>query len=418
MQAGLSTVQDQDSYHDWDKLRHLEPPTGLSSEDWWYVLRLRRSSGLRELPIRDPKSRPVFIGAPDALNKLLSRLDSGLRGNIGTLEPILNTDTRKRFIASSLAEEAISSSMLEGAATTRRVAQDMIRSGRKPQGRGERMVLNNLAAMEHLRELADEPMTPGRVLELHRIVTEGTLDDPSAAGRLRRADEEIQVIDSGDNTVVHTPPPAHELESRLLAMCDFAEGKTPNYYLHPAVRSILLHYWLALDHPFVDGNGRTARALFYWSMKRHGFWLTEHISISHILRTSAAKYSRSFQLVSTDENDATHFVYDQVQVILRALKALEDYVERKSRAVGRTLRALRASHSLNHRQLALLIHALRHPDALYTIRSHQTSHRVVYQTARTDMLGLADQNLLDVRKIGRKLTFTPKTNLEARLGEL
>ena len=54
-------------------------------------------------------------------------------------------------------------------------------------------------------------------------------------------------------------------------------------FIHPMIRSIILHFWLAYDHPFVDGNGRTARALFYWSMLRHGYWLFEFISISQII---------------------------------------------------------------------------------------------------------------------------------------
>jgi Fic family protein len=63
--------------------------------------------------------------------------------------------------------------------------------------------------------------------------------------------------------VFHTPPPAAELPARLEAMCDFANSKTPDTFIHPVVRGIFLHFWLAYDHPFVDGNGRTARALFY-----------------------------------------------------------------------------------------------------------------------------------------------------------
>ncbi|MGH7556815.1 MAG: hypothetical protein ACREMD_03360 [Gemmatimonadota bacterium] len=59
----------------------------------------------------------------------------------------------------------------------------------------------------------------------------------------------------------------------------------------------------------------------------------------------------------------------------------------------------------NHRQLALLGNALRHPGARYTIGSHQTSHDVVYQTARTDLRGLADRGLLIKRRVGRRYVY-------------
>ncbi|HEY5741239.1 MAG TPA: Fic family protein, partial [Terrimicrobiaceae bacterium] len=62
--------------------------------------------------------------------------------------------------------------------------------------------------------------------------------------------------------VYHDPPPPEELETRMVAMCAFANGETPGFFVHPAVRAIILRFWLTYDHPFVYGNGRTARALF------------------------------------------------------------------------------------------------------------------------------------------------------------
>ncbi len=135
------------------------------------------------------------------------------------------------------------------------------------------------------------------MLELHRILTEGTLDDPTAAGRLQRPDEErIAVVDATDGSLIHTPPPATELPARLQALCDFAnQGEDESdSFIHPVVRAILLHFFLAYDHPFEDGNGRTARALFYWAMRTNGYWLAEYLSISRILREAPAQYSRAF----------------------------------------------------------------------------------------------------------------------------
>lgn len=146
--------------------------------------------------------------------------------------------------------------------------------------------------MNHLAEWRDQALTPELVLEIHRQVTDGTLDAESMAGRLRRADEPVEVgNDVGE--VFHVPPAASELPSRLSALCRFANGETPAGFLHPLVRTMILHYWLAYDHPFVDGNGRTARALFYWPLLSSGHWLFEHISISTGLLRAPAKYGRA-----------------------------------------------------------------------------------------------------------------------------
>jgi Fic family protein len=215
--------------------------------------------------------------------------------------------------------------------------------------------------------------------------------------------------------VIHTPPPAGELESRLAAMCKFANGAEQKGFLHPLLRAVILHFWLAYDHPFVDGNGRTARALFYWSMLSNGYWLTEFISISRILRKAPVKYPRSFLHSETDGNDVTYFVIYQLSVIQRAIKDLYLYLEIKAKELRQTERLLRGSQDLNHRQVALLSHALKHPDFRYTIRSHQGSHGVVYQTARSDLLDLARRGLLEQRRAGRGFVFYRADDLAEKI---
>jgi len=175
---------------------------------------------------------------------------------------------------SSLLEEAITSSQLEGAATTSRVARSMLRSGRKPANRYERMILNNYHGLEYVREIRDRRMSPALLLDLHRVLTEETLEDPEQAGRLRTASDDV-VVHAPDGTILHDPPAAE--------------------------------------------------------------------------------------------------------------------------TIG---------------------HGLRHPDRTYTIRSHRTSHRVVYQTARTDLLHLVELGLMEKEKIKRTFVFRFVSDLERRLRRL
>lgn len=55
-----------------------------------------------------------------------------------------------------------------------------------------------------------------------------------------------------------------------------------------------MHFMLSYDHPFVDGNGRTARILFYWSMLSQDYWLAEFLPISRLLKMAPSQYARSF----------------------------------------------------------------------------------------------------------------------------
>jgi len=249
-------------------------------------------------------------------------------------------------------EEAIASSQIEGAATTRKVAKEMLRTGRRPRDISETMILNNYRAIMRIGELRDEPLTPEAVLELHRILTDGTLDDPSAAGRLQRPDEErVTVVDPADDTVLHVPPPAEQLPSRLARLCRFANGEPEEPFVHPVVRAIVVHLWLAYDHPFEDGNGRTARALFYWVMAAQGYWLTEYLSISRLLYTARSRYRRSFLLTENDDLDATYFLSFQLGIIVRAIDEMHAHLRAKMDELRQTEELLRRS-DLNHRQLA------------------------------------------------------------------
>lgn len=406
-------------YIHWDKLRHLTPPYGLSPKEWWMGLKLARGPLIRELPLRDPQGAPFGYGTPDGVQRLLHYVDQHCAGEVAMDELVANDDqARHRYLVNSLMEEAIRSSQLEGATTTRQVAKELLRTGREPVDRSERMILNNYRALEYMRSEMGERLFPEAVLELHRILTEGTLDDPSAAGRLQTPDEDrIAVVEVLDGSVMHTPPPAQELPARLQALCDFAnqDEDASESFIHPVVRAILLHFWLAYDHPFQDGNGRTARALFYWYMRTHGYWLAEYLSISRILREAPAQYSRAFLLTETDDGDTTYFLLHQLKTIKRAVEELHVYLSRKADEIRDVERLIEGSDGLNHRQLALLGNALRHPDSVYSYQSHAGDHRVTHETARNDLLDLERRSLLMRRKAGRRYVFSAVPDLIATL---
>jgi Fic family protein len=297
---------------------------------------------------------------------------------------------------------------------TREKARDLLRSGRKPRDKSERMIVNNFVTMQHLQKIKDRPLTPDLVLEIHAMISRDALDKTDAAGRLRRADEPIEVADDEDN-VFHIPPAASQLPERLAAMCDFANDQQLRGYLHPVVRAIILHFWLAYDHPFVDGNGRTARALFYWAMLRGGFWLFEFISISQALLRSPTDYYRAFLLTETDDNDLNYFLLHQLRCIGTAIEDLHAYLARKSAERKALQTSLRDVGWINPRQQALLEHALENATATYTFDSHQRSHQISLMTARSDLLALENKGWLTSRIEGKQRIFRPAPELDQKL---
>jgi Fic family protein len=407
-------------YLHWDKLRRLEPPGDLSHVEWWIAIRWGRDQ--RRLPLEGPYGAPTFFYTlPDAVFRLLHYVDQHCAGEVKMDEVVTGDEGAKgHYLVNSLMEEAIRSSQLEGATTSRQAAKELLRSGREPVDRSERMIVNNQRGLTFMRDDMGDRLTPALVLELHRILTEGTLDDPTAAGRLQTVDDDrVAVHDRDGGRIVHVPPPAQELPGRLQALCDFANADADaEPFIHPVLRAMLLHFWLAYDHPFADGNGRTARALFYWSMRTSGYWLVEYLSISRIFRDAPAKYMRAFLYSETDEGDTTYFLLHHLEVIERAVEELFDYLRRKMREVRDVEQLLADASAFNHRQLALLSDALRHPERAYALGAHAASHRVTHETARTDLSQLVELGLLERRRSGRSYRFSAAPDLGGRLQRL
>lgn len=414
----LQSQLDDGRYLHWDDLRHRPPPEGHTIQEWWAALKLKRAGSLRRLPFSASNGAPFQFGMTDCVVELLHGIDMALGGRRDTLQSLTTSEMRDRYLISGLIEEAITSSQMEGASTTRRVASEMLRSGRAPRTKSEQMIVNNYRAMEFIRRQAGDPLTPSVICELQRILTQGTLEDPDDAGRPQRTqDLRVNVIDNIDGSVLHTPPPAVELPDRIKLLCDFANGKTSyTGYLHPVVRSILMHFMLAYDHPFADGNGRTARALFYWGMLTQGYELAGFLSISRVLKKAQGQYKDAFLHTETDDNDTTYFVAHQLKAISKSIEDLRTYLETKRKEIAEVERRMRAGRNLNHRQRSLLAHAMRHPGFTYTFESHRSSHDVVFATARTDLLQLAKMGLLEEeKKTGRTRIFIAPKDLAGRL---
>ena len=411
-------------YLHWDELRRRSPPDGFTLNEWWLAKKLARTAAWRPLPFLDKNEEPFVFGVTDNIQEMLHRIDQQASGSFEAAPNVVSDpSTRDRYRISSLMEEAITSSQLEGASTTHRVAKQMLRGGRKPADTSERMIFNNYLAMEFIREVRSEPLSLENVLELHRIVTDGTLDKADAEGRLRRADEQVLVVDERDNQILHEPPHAEELPERLERFIQFANEQLPgDGFIHPVIRSVLVHFMIGYDHPFYDGNGRTARALFYWSMARSGYWLTEFLSISTILRRAPAQYAKAYLFTETDDNDTTYFLDYNLRVILRSVDALHEYIRKKTleiQEVENLLETSKLRYELNHRQMAVVSNALRKSGGgSYTIQSHMKSHNVTYQTARTDLLKLAEVGLVNQYKQGRSFLFQAVPEIESVIREL
>jgi Fic family protein len=414
----LDVLDSKRRYLPWDQVRRRPPPEGLTRRTWWLGFVLARRAGRQRLPLLGKGGVPFwYCNAPPVMEGL-QRVDREMTGHILLDQDIVSSADKDRYLVSSLMEEAIRSSQFEGANTTRLVAQEMLRTGRQPVNKSERMIFNNFAAMQTVERWArdDVDVTEGRLLRLYEIVTDGTLGEASDSGRLQAAGEVRVAVVAGDGSVVHEPPPAAELPERIERLCSFANGDEDNGYLHPVVRAIMCHFMIGYDHPFVDGNGRTARALFYWTMLRSGYWLAAYLSISNLLHEAPSQYSRAYEYVHADANDATYFLIHQLLMLQRAADQLRSYIARQTERASAVAQLLNQRRDLNHRQEVILDRALRRAQFEFTVIGHRTEFRVANGTARSDLMGLVKRGLFIREGNYRQYFFRPAPDLQERIG--
>ena len=379
----------------------------------WGCIELGRGPVIRPLPLRGPGDTPLRYSTPDVVHRYLSQIDRRMTRGINAGDKPLTEAERQHFVLKGLREEAITSSMLEGAATTRREAQELLESGRPVRTTGEQMVLNNYRAIGFIREHLKTPLSPDFLLEVQSLLTHDTLDRPDEVGRFRRADEAIDVVDVRSGEVMHTPPPAGEITPRLNRLCQFANatdtagpsGEEADDFLHPVLRAIALHFQIGFAHPFCDGNGRTARALFYWSMLRQGYDLFEYLPISRYIHRGPGKYQRAYLYVETDRYDLTYFFVYHLRIVHEAIRELEEHVAAEQQARRERHTTARPS-GINDRQWVALTDLRVDLDAKpLTVQAYESRYGVSYGTARSDLFDLEARGVVRKVKVGRQFQF-------------
>ena len=388
----LSALIDKinDDYEYWDTVKYKNRPEGCASaQELWLRVKASRIS----CTVFAWDRYNVNFGLTNKMQRLCHEFDMNFGGSWENSSVIPNDNNRERYLISSLMEEAIYSSQMEGAATTRKVAKDMLRRQISPKDKSQQMIVNNYQTIRFIVENKQTPLTPELVLHIHHLMTDKTLNDPNDAGRLR-TNNEVVVEDGITHEVVHTPPSFEELPTFLKELCKYFNETSARVFVHPIIRGIIIHFMVAYMHPFVDGNGRTARALFYWYMLKQGYWLTEYLSISRVIAMSKKSYEKAYQYVEADYNDLGYFIAYNLKVLEQSFKQLQNYIKKKQDERMLASSFLRLG-DINERQAQIIRMYMENPKEVLTVKDLQNKFMVTATTAKTDIVGLLKRGLLD-----------------------
>ena len=374
-------------YEYWDKIKYKKLPEGVAPQMLWTNVKASRLKSM--IPVWDKYG--INLCVTSQMQRLCHEFDMKF-GSFWEVEGDTQSAEKKYYLSSSLMEEAIYSSKMEGASTTRIIAKDMLRKKKSPQNKSQQMIVNNYNTIQYIVEHKDEPLTEELLLTIHRLMTEKTLDNPEDAGHFRTNDN-VVVADMVEGDVIYTPPSFQEIPEFVESLCDFFNNDNPRTFIHPIIRGIIVHFMLAFMHPFVDGNGRTARALFYWYMLKEGYKLTEYMSISRVIAKSKSSYEKAFRYVENDGNDMGYFVAYNLGALEKSFHQLRDYIQRKRRE-KRAASSFMMAGNINQRQALVLQRLKEEPDTIFTVKDVQDQFSVSSMTARKDLSDLVQQGYL------------------------
>ncbi|MFA6458109.1 MAG: Fic family protein [Patescibacteria group bacterium] len=389
------------------------PTQNFAADNLWQLVKLERNSGRVNGIVKDEGGKFYSFKMLDYMPELLHKIDMSYGDSFLTKkQPHQN---RKQILINSLMEEAIASSQMEGAATTREVAKRMLREGRKPRNYCEQMIANNYAVIEKIRsEYSSKDLSLDVLFEIHETLIANTRKDwVKVAGKLRKDDDKIVV--EKDGKIYHIPPKELFLRKELSRLIDFANNKLSHKkFIHPLIRGIILHFWVGYLHPFQDGNGRLARALFYWYAIKHGYSIFSLLPISKAIIQSPAKYVMAYTLSEQDDLDLTYFIDYNLQKINQALddfhKYLQDIEETKF-----VWKIFSDKYVLNDRQLSIVKYLFKKQSNTLTAKSATSMTGVTYITALHDLHKLEKDGIVTAKKIGAR---KPYVLTEKALGEL
>ena len=377
-----------ENYLYWSKIKYEKRPDYLTADQLWNMVKWSRR-------LMKKYTWPIY-GVTIPITSNMQRQCHFFDMNFGgswVNSSILPEKDRDYYLVNSMEDEAISSSQMEGASTTRKVAKEMLRKNSMPKNHSEQMIFNNYAAIKFLRNNKEEQLSIKLILQIHELMTKGTLENPDDAGRFR-TDDNVVVENAITHEIVHTPPTFTEIPNSINVLCDFANTENEENFIHPIIKAIAIHFMIAYIHPFVDGNGRTARALFYWYMLKKGYWLTEYLSISRIIYKSKRNYENAYLYVESDENDMGYFIAYHLRALEIAFQDLKNYIEKKILLNQKNAELIQEQH-LNARQAEILSIFNDSPHGSISVKDMQLKFSISHPTAKRDLDDLVTRGYLE-----------------------
>lgn len=387
------------NYYNKDEVGYRLPPDVRLDEFWPEVVKFRQVKA-EFLPFRDQAGKPFWFVLTAKLQEYLHQVDS--RGK-DSLYSVVKEEIQAELTEQALVEEAMFSSVIEGAFSTIARARELIVEGQAPRDTSDQMVANNGRVMRYVLEQREAPCSVELMHTIQRMVTEKTLEHEADAGRFR--DGPIFVVNQRRETI-YAAPPADTVPSSMDALIRWINGGEQQPFIHPILRAATIHTYLVYVHPYVDGNGRTARALFYWYLLKHRYEFFRYFSISSIIQETRQRYYKVLKDMEDHDADVTYVLLYMAESVVRAIEVILQRITERYRRDILFGNIRERNIPLNARQTRFLKYLAVSKEKRGTIAKYQKDFKVVYETARRDLAQLEVLGILTRSKQGRQFIYT------------
>ncbi len=244
----------------------------------------------------------------------------------------------------------------------------------------------------------EQAITEETIRHLHALVVKDVLP-PAEAGHYRRVPVVVGVPATGE--VVYQPPDWEDVPGLVVDLVAWLNSHEAAE-LMPMLEAGIAHYELVRIHPFVDGNGRTARALATLLLVQRGFDTKRFFALDEYYNQDRASYYEALRSVDPQTQDLTEWLEYFVQGIAVEMVRVEQRVEELSGLYHIEVEAEQIS--LNPRQIRLLDY-LRRSGGSISNQEYQELFLVSKRTASNDLSELTAHGLLAVEGAGRATRY-------------
>ena len=365
----------------------------------WEEISKRRKDISIQIDLLDQKGEKLWFVITPEIEFLLEKIQYGASNDIhDIISYVTNWDEKVKDL---LIDEAFNSSVIEGAVSTRKRTAEMLKRKQEPKDHSERMIYNNYEAMMYILDHIDESLTEETFVKLHKIITEGTLEEEDITEKYR--DDDVEVKDLSVNRVIYHAPPAKDVQWMMDDLFTFIESDTPA--IHPIIKACIIHFYLVYIHPFFDGNGRTARAFTVMYLLKNGFNFFKYLSISTAINKKKSLYYKAIEECEKNPTDVTYFLFNQLFLMK---ERLDELLKDLQIEVGKVLITRWLEHKgiiLSKRQIKEILSFSKKEKNLITIEEYKKKHKIAYETARTDLIELESLGIFEKIKVSRKYVF-------------